>query len=589
MHAHGPYPLRAWTAASLAFVVSAAIVSTLAAQSSIPLPEGDAIYEASVEKTCNNSPFRYQMHKTATKGSYDIYRITYPSPVVTPVVQNNTIPADYYLPHGITADSRPRPAVICIHILNGNFELVRTLCSSLAARGIPAVMFKLPYYGERALPGGELELARSTERFVEAISQGAEDARRTFDLLASRPEIDPERIGISGISLGGIVSASTAGVDPRIDRAALILAGGDLLRVIHHARESEELSRHIRSLPEAQRTTIERAINQADPLTHAAKLRKRAMEGRVLMINATQDNVIPPSATKKLATALGMADRVVWLEGLGHYTAISRIGQIMQQTVDFFAIGMPADALLAASSRADATDPLTMITRVLSQLGSLLAATPEPGHCHQFTIDATVTDPGGKTHQGQLRLALGADHRFRIDLEAPKLGKAVLGQGETPWLASKGTIFLGTPTAAGSGKRADPLSYAKPEWLTWIRMAGTTLSTLHMAPGILEQIVRIEPDGSPKEPYAFRIQSKKENGPDHIRIVFQSDRETPRRLTFQIDQFQGTLEVATWQTGVPEKQGLFQPPAGLPVHEVDSDDLLRIYSAMFNFAMEFVQ
>jgi hypothetical protein len=120
-------------------------------------------------------------------------------------------------------------------------------------------------------------------------------------------------------------------------------------------------------------------------------------------------------------------------------------------------------------------------------------------------------------------------------------------------------------------------------------MAGTTLSTLHMAPSILEQIVRIEPDGSPTEPYAFRIQSKKEKGPDHIRIVFQSDRETPRRLTFQIDQFRGTLEIATWRTGVPAKEGLFQPPTGLPVHEVDSDDLIRIYSAMFNFAMEFVQ
>ena len=40
--------------------------------------------------------------------------------------------------------------------------------------------------------------------------QAEQDIRRTVDLLASRPEIDPQRIGITGISLGGIVAATVA-------------------------------------------------------------------------------------------------------------------------------------------------------------------------------------------------------------------------------------------------------------------------------------------------------------------------------------------------------------------------------------------
>ena len=33
----------------------------------------------------------------AEKAGYRVYRLTYPSPVVTPVEQNNTVPADYYV------------------------------------------------------------------------------------------------------------------------------------------------------------------------------------------------------------------------------------------------------------------------------------------------------------------------------------------------------------------------------------------------------------------------------------------------------------------------------------------------------------
>jgi dienelactone hydrolase len=236
--------------------------------------------------------------------------------------------------------------VICLHILDGNYELARILCASLASRGVPAVMFKLPYYGERALPGGTRALARNAGRFAEAMSQAFVDVRRTVDMLAARPEIDPERIGIAGISLGGIVSAAAAGGEPRLERAALILAGGDLLGIIHHARETAELSRTLRGLPDAQRLDVERAIVAADPLTHAAGLRGRAMAGKVLMINATEDEVIPPTATRKLATALGMADRVDWLAGLGHYTAMTRLPEVVRQTVDFFAVGLSADASL---------------------------------------------------------------------------------------------------------------------------------------------------------------------------------------------------------------------------------------------------
>jgi dienelactone hydrolase len=258
-----------------------------------------------VQRTFNNAPFRYRMKLLRKEDAYRVYRLTYPSPMVTPVKQNNTIPADYYLPRDMELGkpAPKRPAVICLHILDGNFELVGMLCSALASRGVPAVAFKLPYYGQRALPGGPAAMLNDPKRFLSALPQAGLDARRTVDLLASRPEIDPERIGIAGISLGGLVAATAAADEERIHRTALILAGGDLPYIVRHAREAWVIRRFLDNLPPAEKDEVQRMLRAADPLNRAAGLRDRARRGRVLMINGTEDRVIPRVCTEKLADA----------------------------------------------------------------------------------------------------------------------------------------------------------------------------------------------------------------------------------------------------------------------------------------------
>ncbi|NQT11228.1 MAG: hypothetical protein HQ582_00670, partial [Planctomycetes bacterium] len=107
-----------------------------------------------VAKTFNQSPFDYRIESRKARGRYTIYRLSYPSPVATPHAQNNTVPAEYYVPSRMRPEDGKRPAVICMHILDGNFALVRMTCSKLASHGIPALMFKLPYYGERGFAEG---------------------------------------------------------------------------------------------------------------------------------------------------------------------------------------------------------------------------------------------------------------------------------------------------------------------------------------------------------------------------------------------------------------------------------------------------
>ena len=164
-----------------------------AAVSAAEPKDAESIETISVTDTHDGRPFDYCIKSKVKKSGYTLYQITYPSPVVTQVVQNNTIPAEYYLPDGVDGNGSQRPAVICMHILNGNFALVRMTCTMLASHGIPAMMFKLPYYGERGFPEGPEAMAADPSLLVDSIGQAVHDVSRTIDLLASRPEINPRQ------------------------------------------------------------------------------------------------------------------------------------------------------------------------------------------------------------------------------------------------------------------------------------------------------------------------------------------------------------------------------------------------------------
>ncbi len=65
----------------------------------------------------------------------ELSTVTFPSPVVTPHELNNTVHCEYFRP----LVAGPRPGVIVLHILGGDFELSRLFARNLAARGLALV------------------------------------------------------------------------------------------------------------------------------------------------------------------------------------------------------------------------------------------------------------------------------------------------------------------------------------------------------------------------------------------------------------------------------------------------------------------
>jgi len=135
------------------------------------------------------------------------------------------------------ADAKGRlPAVVCLHGTGGNKEGQTKLLTDLAKRGYLAVAIDARYHGQR-VPGG----AKGSQQYNEAIIKAwrakpgekqehpfwydtAFDLWRLTDYLISRDDVDADRIGMIGFSMGGIQVWLAASVDQRVKVAIPAIA-----------------------------------------------------------------------------------------------------------------------------------------------------------------------------------------------------------------------------------------------------------------------------------------------------------------------------------------------------------------------------
>jgi dienelactone hydrolase len=127
------------------------------------------------------------------------------------------------------------PVVIVLHGTGGTKEGQKAWLVHLARRGIYAVAIDARYHGER------VEEGKGRSAYVEAIIRAWRakpgekqehpfyydtcwDIWRTIDYLETRDDIDPERIGMLGISMGGIQTWLAAAVDDRVKVAVPAIA-----------------------------------------------------------------------------------------------------------------------------------------------------------------------------------------------------------------------------------------------------------------------------------------------------------------------------------------------------------------------------
>jgi dienelactone hydrolase len=280
--------------------------------------------------------YKFELESVRETPNYSVLKLRFPSPIETRDPANNTVHAEYFRPKG----PGKRPAVVVLHILGADFALSRYYCARLADRGVAALFVKLPYYGERRPIGGNQRfLSTDIDRSTLSMRQGICDIRRAESWLASRPEVDPTKLGVTGISLGGITSALAAAVDPAIGRGAFLLAGGGLDEILWEMDEPEARQYRKQWLAAGRtRADLMALTTPYDPLTYADRL----VGKKLLMMAGNIDEVVPPSSSRALWEASGKPP-IVWFD-CGHYSSAGFLLPAIREAVEFFASDVPVAA-----------------------------------------------------------------------------------------------------------------------------------------------------------------------------------------------------------------------------------------------------
>jgi dienelactone hydrolase len=112
---------------------------------------------------------------------------------------------------------------VALHGTGGSKDGYKDLLTTLARKGFIAIAIDGRYHGERTKSGGGDQ--EYQDAIVRAWNGSHEhplyydtvwDVMRLVDYLQTRDDVDPSRIGLLGVSKGGIETFLTAAADPRI-------------------------------------------------------------------------------------------------------------------------------------------------------------------------------------------------------------------------------------------------------------------------------------------------------------------------------------------------------------------------------------
>jgi dienelactone hydrolase len=267
--------------------------------------------------------FEWQLRETRQGEKVVQYWLSFPSAVKTEVPENNTVWCRFWQPKD---GAKRRPAAVLLHWLGGNFETLEIVGTRLAEQGIATLMLYMPGYGPRRPKGSPARKPtnQDMDAMIATMKQAVLDVRRAGDWLACRPDVEPSRIGLVGISLGAVIGSLSAGIDDRFGRSVFLIGGGDLPAIVMNGSKETAAAKE-RLLKEGYSVDQLRGMwKDVDPITYASRVRPE----EILLINAETDEVIPKECTLRLREAMGSPE-IRWFKG-GHYALLFQLGKALK-------------------------------------------------------------------------------------------------------------------------------------------------------------------------------------------------------------------------------------------------------------------
>ncbi len=225
--------------------------------------------------------------------------------------------------------SRRVPGVVLFHGFTGDrmeSHWMFVKCSrALAAAGIASLRFD--FYGSGESDGDFREVTLSGE---------IADARAAMDFFRGQKGIDPRRVGLLGLSLGGLIAATLA---PRLRPRALVLwsalAHTGHLRTLAEASVKPIPGTTVRFEYDARELSphfLDDAL-AVEPLPCVA-----SFKGPTLIVHPEKDAHVPYSHAEDYYRAAGAATKeLLVIPGADHvFTSVSWESEVIARTVKWF-------------------------------------------------------------------------------------------------------------------------------------------------------------------------------------------------------------------------------------------------------------
>lgn len=244
------------------------------------------------------------------------YSATFPSAYSTRHEKNNTVRGEYYRPQ----NEGKTPLVILLHGMGDELLIPgKFLARALARAGMACFIVYSVFHSQRMPETVKERLPHLTpEEWFEGYRISVINARQVIDRAKQSGELDGEKVGVMGISFGGLVSAIAMGVDERIRAGVFIISGGNSGKIsqksrkgalkyrkpeAEYRREQEQFARYLAEVSEKgfESVTPPSRGFLVDPMTFTPRLRERPL----LMINAAWDEYIPRESTRDFWKACG--------------------------------------------------------------------------------------------------------------------------------------------------------------------------------------------------------------------------------------------------------------------------------------------
>ncbi|WP_309711975.1 alpha/beta fold hydrolase [Armatimonas sp.] len=194
-------------------------------------------------------------------------------------LRGETVTALYQKPDGTGLF----PCVALLHGLGGSKEqLFSLMAPDLVKQGFAVIALDAALHGERKVEGKSPQAA-----FLQVVPDTVKDWRQALDWLGTRPEINKNRIGLLGYSMGAFQGSILMGVEPRFQAATLCVGGDPFVK-----------------FPGASLASPSNFIGHATPRP-------------VYFANGTKDTTVTPAASKVLISAAKAPKIVNWIES-GH-------------------------------------------------------------------------------------------------------------------------------------------------------------------------------------------------------------------------------------------------------------------------------